>query len=602
MSFLEMWPQIFIFTLVIVVFICFIKEVMSPDIVAMGGMVLVMFTPGVLKNPAEILQVFSNTAPIVIASMFILSAALERTGVMMELGVWFEKLSRGNEFMTFSLMFIISAVLSSFISNTPIVVVFMPIILLQARKYGFKASKLLIPLSYAAIVGGTCTIIGTSTNVLASEIANTSLGSSGFKPIGMFEIAKLGAIFVVITFVYLATIGRWLLPNRLTLATLFESEVGKEYLSNAIITKDSPLIGKIVSESQLGKMKNLRIIELRRKNKKIKKGLRKLIFEEGDEILFKTHLPEVMELTEGQNVILRSHSKIGLSNVKTQSSILMEGIVGIDSSLVGKSLEKINMQDTYGVMILAIHRRGKNIKDNFKDLTLLFGDTLLVEGPVEGMNKLFSERNFINLSQPTQKPLRKNKAPLALIAIFSFLAFGYFNAFPLSCVAILCVFFVLFTKCIDSTEAYKAVEWKIIFIILGMMGIGKAMILTGAADTIASLLIKIIGESHPMLMLSVIYILAAILTELISNQAVAVMITPIAIQIAIAMEVSPRPFIIAVMFAASASFVTPIGYQTNTYVYGAGGYNFTDFTKVGLPLAIVLWLVATWTIPIFWPF
>lgn len=602
-SFLETlenyWPQIFLFFLIILVFVSFVKEISSPDIIAMSAMVLILITPGVVEEPREILSVLSNTAPIIIACMFVLSAALENTGVIRFLAKKFELLSGKTESRTFVMMFIIVAFLSAFVSNTPVVVIFLSIVLSQSRKYDLTASKLLIPLSYAAIVGGTCTLIGTSTNVLASEIALTN---SNVRPIGLFEISKLGIIFVTVTFLYMYFFGRKLLPNRLTLATLFEGKEGKEYFTSALIHKSSKLIGKNYKQTQLSKNRNLRIIDITRKGKLLKTPLKEVIFEEGDDLLIKSHLPEVMELSKGKELILSAYEEMGLDNANAQSAVLMEGLVGMDSSLLNKSIDEINFKSNYGLIVLAIHRRGKNISKNVANIKLKFGDTLLVEGPKDGMNKLFSEKNFINLTKPKDIHYKTEKAKYAIMGMLGFLILGSTTNLDLASLVLACVTFVLITGCLTSNQAYKAIEWRVLFLIIGMMGVGKAMLVTGSADTISNLIINTIGNTHPYIILSILYLLAAVMTEIISNQAVAVLLTPIAIKVGLSIGVDPVPFVITVMFAASASFSTPIGYQTNTYVYGAGGYKFFDFFKVGFPLAIILWLIATFVIPLFWKF
>jgi len=269
---------------------------------------------------------------------------------------------------------------------------------------------------------------------------------------------------------------------------------------------------------------------------------------------------------------------------------------------VGKSLSELNFRQRYGALILAVHRRGENLRERFEAVKLEFGDTLLMEGPMERMKELFAEKDFINLSQPKERPLRRSKAPIALIALMLFMIGGTLNPGLIPILALAAVLLTLTTRCIDPAEAYEAVEWRVIFMIFGMLGLGMALKETELARILAQKAVDVFGEYGPQMMLIVMYLLSAVLTEMISNNAVAALLTPISIGVAGQLGVDPRPFVVAVMFASSASFVTPIGYQTNTYVYGAGGYRFTDFTRAGLPLAVLLWLVASWMIPKIWPF
>ena len=446
-------------------------------------------------------------------------------------------------------------------------------------------------------------MIGTSTNIIASGIAV----ESGLKPFGMFEISLLGLVFVAVTITYMMLFGRRLLPDRVTLSTLFEAEEGKEFLTQAFISEGSPLVGKVFPDTPLAKMKDLRIIEVVRGTRRLNRSLKELEFEEGDQLLFKTRAGGIVGIseTEGIEAGMSRTGELGLESVTTESAVLMEGIIGPDSNLVGKSLKELRFRQRYGVIILAVHRRGVNLRERFEDVKLAFGDTLFVEGPVEKMNRLFAERDFINLSRPKQRPYRHSKAPIAVGALALFLLLGSVTNLSIAVLAMSAALLVLLTRCIEPGEAYEAVDWKIIFMIFGMLGIGKAMEATGAASALANSIVGLfqnLGDATPYLTLAAIYLLAALLTEVISNNAVAALMTPLAIGIGMSLGLDPRPFIVAVMFGSSASFSTPIGYQTNTFVYGAGGYKFGDFARAGIPLAVLLWILASWLIPIMWGF
>jgi di/tricarboxylate transporter len=280
----------------------------------------------------------------------------------------------------------------------------------------------------------------------------------------------------------------------------------------------------------------------------------------------------------------------------------MEAILGPQSSFVGRTLREMNFRQRYGVLIVAVHRQGVNLQEHFEDVRLAFGDTLLVLGPPENMNRLLEERDFINLTEPRERPLRRHKAPIAIAAILGVMILAALGVLPIVALAILAALVVVLARCVDPPEAYAAVEWKILFIIFGMLGLGRAMEETGAAMLVADKFTLLLQPYGPMVVLCFVYLLTSLLTELITNNAVAILLTPIVLGMAEEMGVDARPFIVAVMFGASASFATPFGYQTNTYVYGAGGYKFSDFLRIGLPLNILLWLAATFLIPLFWSF
>lgn len=591
----ETWQQIFLGITVVVVFASFVREWLAPDLTAMAALTVLLLT-GIVEA-GDLKDVFGSSAPLIVACMFILSAALERTGSIEALGQWFEGFAGKSELRILLMLMLIVAPLSAFVNNTPVVVVFMPIVLSLCRKHDLIASRFLIPLSYAAIVGGTCTIVGTSTNVLATGVA----AKSGVH-FTMFEVAKLGIIFVVITFIYMATIGRRLLPDRVTLSTLFESEEGKEFLTQAIVSDDSPLAGKSLADTSLAKMREIRIIEVMRKGETVRTPLNEIVFESGDQLLFKSRVSGLVDLNETKGIEFASQAELGLQNVRTDTAILMEGIIGPQSTLVGKTLKKLNFRQRFGVIVLALHRRGVNLREQFQDVPLAFGDTLLVEGPPEQMNRLFGERDFVNLSKPAQRSFRRSKAPIAIAALVLFVILAAFGVLPVAPLAVAAVLVTLLTRCIDPQEAYSSVDWRVIFLIFGMLGVGKAMENTGSAEVVANFVSQTAGNAGPWIVLAAFYLMAALMTEIMSNNAVALLMTGIAIQTAFSLGVDPKPFVAAIMFGSSASFITPIGYQTNTYVYGAGGYKFFDFTRTGTPLAVGLWIIASCLIPVFWPF
>ncbi|MEO0448658.1 MAG: SLC13 family permease, partial [Verrucomicrobiota bacterium] len=407
------FDQIFVGCLVFAVFTAFVREWLRPDIVAMGALTLCLLV-GILDDDS-LPNVFGRSAPIVVACMFILSAALDRTGVIETLGLWFGRLAKDGERRVLVILFIVVAPLSAFVNNTPVVVVFLPILLQICRRRGLSASRYLIPLSYISIAGGTCTLIGTSTNLLAADIAQQDSTMEAFS---LFETTPLGIIFVLVTAGYLLTFGRKLLPERLSLSTLFDSSETREFLSQGTLSKDSVLIGKTLEETPIPK-RSVRILEIQRKGERLTTPLNEVVFEEGDLLIFKSQVKSMLEISEeGLGIDL------GLERVTTESAVLMEGIIGPDSSFVGKSLKDLNFRQRFGVVVAAVHRRGVNLKERFQEVPLAFGDTLLVQGAPQKMHQLFSLRDFINLSEPKDESIRRSKAPFALGAIAGFMIFG----------------------------------------------------------------------------------------------------------------------------------------------------------------------------------
>ena len=596
--------QYFVFGLVLAVFGAFLWGKLSVELVALGGAGLLLIT-GILDRD-DILQAFSNPAPVTIGALFIISAALERTGQIAKLGRLFNVVAKGSERRALAALLIVCAVCSAFVNNTPLVVILLPVILGFCRDSGAKPSRLLIPMSYATILGGVCSMAGTSTNILVDGIAR----EQGIAEFNLFSIAPLGIVFALVGGSYLWFFGAKLLPARDTLATLLDATKGREFLIQAAVTENSPLIGKQAVEVLEGRSRKLKIIEVRRRGRILEDSLDKITVEEGDRILIRTGTKGVAELHRSDDVNV-GLGENDLAPMEKREAVLLEGMIGPNSALAGKSLSQIAFRQRFGALILAIHREGQNITRDFETLRLEFGDTLLVEGSREGIERLKAERDFITLSEPTPENFNLKKGPFALMGILLFIFLASFDfaliglpgmEFDTFSAAFLAALFVLLTGCLRPREAYDAVEWKILLLIIGMLTIGTSMDKTGGATTLANGVTDLLGPLGPWGILCGVYLLASIMTEMVSNNAVAVVLAPIVIRIAEAIEVSPIPFLVAVMFGASASFATPIGYQTNTYVFGAGGYHFKDFVKIGVPLNLLLWVVASCLIPLLWPF
>lgn len=588
------------FAVLICVFVVFMKEWLPNDLVALGGM-SVLLVMGILDE-TDLGQVFGNSAPMTIGAMFILGEALTRTGVIDWIAEHFEKWAGKSLSRAIIILALIVMPLSAFMNNTPVVIVFLPVLIAFARSTGLKASKLLIPLSFLSILGGTITLIGTSTNLLVSGLSK----QQGQPAFGIFEISALGVAYAVIGSLYIFFIGRHFLPERDTVSSLLDAGDTRRFSSAVEIPEGSPLIGqRLIGHPLFSNRKRTIVYEVIRFGRRVDDiPLDAITFQERDVLWFRATSKQLAEIqgNDGVKMIHRKGEAEEGESGEIDEVKTVEAIIGQQSPLIGKSVKESNIRRRYGIVVAAVHRQGVNLSQGYPDIRLAFGDTLLLEGPADNINRLNREGSFLSLNETFPSPRLRSKTWIAVGVLAAVVIAAAFNLLSITSAALIGAVLVVVTGCLDIRGAYKAIEWNVLFLIYGMLGIGLALQKTGGAEWIAMGVVGGMDGLSPLVILAAIYLLTLILTELVTNNAVAILMTPIAVSVAMSLDVSPRPFLVAVMFAASASFITPIGYQTNTYVYGAGGYKFSDFIKVGLPLSLILWGTAILLIPRIWPF
>jgi di/tricarboxylate transporter len=570
-----------------------------------AGIVVMATLIGVgLVTPQQGISGFANEATITVAAMFVLSAGLVRTGAMDVVGRWVARLSGKSELRLLVVSLALVVPLSAFINNTPVVVVMIPIILGLSREMSIAPSRLFMPVSFASQMGGTLTLIGTSTNLLVAGL----ILDLGFERIRLFDITPPALVLTLVGLIYILTVGRMLTPTREAPADLAERYELREYLTGLIVNPDSALVGRSLRDSRFGEEYGLHVIGLERDGERMPAPRGSTVVQAHDLLLVRGNVADIARAGYMEHIsIAGSQARLPIQEAEGQRSgaddpHLAELIIPPRSPLVGRTVRGMNFRARYGLPVLAIQRHGEPLHERVADVRLEPGDLLLVAGTTAELRRIHQGRDLALLGALNPPTRRMRKMPYAVAILVGVVVLAALEVTTILVAAIFGVALMFLVGCVTPDEAYRDTDWMVLVLLASILPLGIAMQNTGTAAYLAAGLLVLTAPLGMYGTLATFYFITSVLTELISNNAAAVVMTPIAIATAVAFGVSPLPFIIAVMIAASNSFMTPIGYQTNTFIYGPGGYQFSDFVRVGGPLNLLMLITATLVIPIFFPF
>ena len=589
------WEIAFVLGLTVCAVVLFVTEKFSTDIVAILVMIVLLVFR--ILTPAEGLAGFANTATVTVGAMFVLSAGMFRSGAVNFVGKALTRLARRSSGLMLFVLMVGVGVLSSFLNNTAAVAILIPVVIVVARRAETSPSKLLMPLSFASMFGGMCTVLGTSTNILASSIAE----EAGLGAFGMFEFTKLGVIFFAVGVTYMMTLGRRLVPDHRGQGDLTTSFGLGDYLTDLVLQTESKSVGHSLASAPLVKELNVEVLQILRGEDTLR-PTPETILREGDVLRIQGNLRSINELKGRAGVTFGMSMKWRDEHLQSTDTRLVEAVVGPSSPLAGKSLAESRLRENYGASVLAIRQHGTLRHGQFENITLMPGDVLLIDVPNDQIEHLTQQRVFLVVSRAGIPRFDWRKASKAVAIVVAVVVVAATGLLPIVAAAATGALMMVLSGCVSTEEAYGAIEWNVLFLLAGMLSLGAAMQKTGASTMLANGMIDSVGGLGPLALLAAFFGATMLLTEVMSNNATVALLLPIAITTAQAMDVDPRTFMFAVVFAASSSFMTPVGYQTNTMIYGPGQYRFKDFVRVGAPLNLIFWVLGTLLIPWFWPF
>jgi len=572
----------------------FVREWFSIDVVALTTMGLLLLFG--LVTPQEAISGFSNEAVVTVMMVFILSDALVRSGLVAKVAHRFARLSGETHWPGAIALLVVAGVLSAFINNVAALTIFMPVSIQLARHYRVSPSKLLLPLSYATIFGGACTLVGTSTNLLVSSLS----GDYGFAPLTMFELTGLGAILFAVGLVYTVLVPMRTLPARTDEEGLTGKYHLRGFLTEVRVPAGSPLAGRTAMEEKVSQRFNVNVLEILRGKRKIATDLRNTRLAVGDTLIVRGAVEDILSFREQYRLLLLTDLKLTDADLADEENILVEVQLSPTSRLTGATLKQIDFRRRFGCFVLALRRTGELIRDRVALIPLKNWDTLLVFGPRSRVEALGDD--FLSLQELEVRLRLSPRWWVSAAVVPAVMVLAALGVMPILKASILGVVVMLVAGGITIQQAYRAINWTVIFLVAAILPIGKAMVNTGLAQRLGEGVAGFGAALGPWAVVALLYLVTMVLTEVMSNNSTAVLMVPIAVSTAAALGVDGKTFLMTVTFASSASFLTPMGYKTNAMVYGPGGYTFMDYIRVGLPLKLIVWVLTVALLPLFWPF
>lgn len=587
--------NILVLSILGVAVVLFVTEKLRVDVVALLVLVAVIVTG--LLTPEEALLGFASPAVVTVWSVFIISAGLFRSGIAEIMVRHMLRLAGRSHRRLLVVIMLTVGLMSAFMNNIGAVAILMPVVVSVARETNLSPSKLLIPLAFASLLGGNMTMIGTPPNILASSILESYGGIPSFS---FFDFAPMGVIVLAAGIIYMLLVGFHLLPSRVS------SEEGlagdypiQEYLAEAEVAGNSTLVDATVAQARLGELYDLNLIRIRRADDTTVFPTADRRLQAGDVLLLEGPVEQFLKASQAEGLNPLPGQPEGERPLPELQ--LVEVTLAPGSGLDGRTLKQANFRNRYGLTVMAIRQQGRSVVSGLADIPLKFGDAMLVNGPSDRINLLRRDPDFLVLETPPLELFRRRKAPLAIgimVAVVVTITVGWLAT---STAMLIGALLMVLSGTLSMDEAYEAIEWRSVFLIAGMLPMGLAMENTGTAQLLANQITALVGGLGPLAVLMGIFIMTALLTEVISNAAATVLVVPIAIDAARGLEADPRAFVMAVVLAASTSFLMPIGHQANVLVFGPGGYKFTDYTKVGVWLNLIILILVLLFLPLIWP-